>query len=237
MTNRILQDSGWLDHPGGLTRTLRFELPATTEDVHDVVFSSGPVDNFTAVANGSEVSLVATLDPLPPPQPKPQPRKWWTRMFDYIRDFIRRWFHVLLPYFVALALVPVLVAGPARADILDFVTTTQALTGAAPTLGTQGISLFKSAGKANGYRVIVSAVSGQTVLGGSLLCYYWSYPLLRWMRCDPALDVTLTGGGTRDAVSFDYESMGFGRVYFATNGVAVSGGTTVNVTIEVTYAR
>lgn len=106
---------------------------------------------------------------------------------------------------------------------------TQALTRAAPTAATEGASL---AG-ATGYRVTVSAPSGQTITGGSILCYTYNPTLKRWARCKSAFDITLLTG-VRDSPSEEFKvAVGGGRVLFATDSVTLSGGTTVVVTIDV----
>lgn len=127
--------------------------------------------------------------------------------------------------------VLLLLSSGAFASLTDATTTTQNTTGSAPTLVTQGASM---AG-AKKYRVTISAESGQTLSGaGSELCYFWNIDLARWARCSTLLDISLTGiSGVRD-----YTATGFivdvprGRIFYMPSGVTVSGGTTVNVSIE-----
>lgn len=115
-------------------------------------------------------------------------------------------------------------------------TTTQNLTGSAPTLATEGVDLSD----ALGYAVVVSAASGQTISGGSLLCYYYgavgSGPggsgTRRWMRA-AQFDFT-PATSVRDAPSGDFATpAGFGRIHYVPSSVTVSSGTTVDVTIAV----
>ncbi len=133
----------------------------------------------------------------------------------------------------AIALAMLEWSGTAHADIFDFVSASHALTSAAPTLSTQGLSLSKR-GPASGFRVIVSAQAGATVTGGTARCYFFGPVTTRWMRC-PNFDVTLTTG-VRDSVSVDFHPLvGWGRIYYATDAVTVSAGTTVTVTVEASY--
>lgn len=117
------------------------------------------------------------------------------------------------------------------------VSSTQNLTGSAPTLDTDGANLAN----ALGYVVVVSAASGQTITGGNLLCYYQGAVAAgggnagtrRWMRCPSTLDFSPATGG-RDASSGDFTTpVGFGRIQYVPSSVTVSGGTTVTVTISV----
>jgi hypothetical protein len=118
------------------------------------------------------------------------------------------------------------------------VTTTHNLTGSPPTLSTDGASIDA----ADGFNVTVSANSGQTITGGSLLCYFYgavsssgsgSPPTRRWMRCPAVLDFT-PGTSVRDAPSGDYQTpVGWGRIAYIPSAVTVSGGSTVTVTIAV----
>lgn len=122
----------------------------------------------------------------------------------------------------------------ALADVFDFSSTTQALTGTAPTLSTQGMPLRRGKERAQGFRVTATADSGQTITGGALRCYFFGQVTSRWARC-PDFDITLATGG-RDAVSVDFEPLvGYGRIHYVPDAVTVSGGTTVVVTLEVSY--
>ena len=107
----------------------------------------------------------------------------------------------------------------------------QALTRAAPTLVTEGISLDG----VESFRVILSADEGETLSGaGELECYAYSYLLERWVRV-PELDLGTITATFRDMSWGELESLcGFGRVLYAATGVTVSGGT-CTVQIEARY--
>lgn len=135
-------------------------------------------------------------------------------------------------------------AGPAFAQSnLQVTTSSSALTGSAPTVDTDGISI----NGALGFAVIVSADAAQTITGGSLLCYYYG-PVssgagsgagvtFDWMRCPTGFDFT-PATGARRAASGDYETLvGWGRIAFVPSSVTVSGGTTVSVTVAVRRVR
>lgn len=143
----------------------------------------------------------------------------------------------------ALLLLLSLTAAPALAQSsADCRTATQLLTGSAPTATQDGVTLSE----ATGYVVVVSAPAGQTISGGSLLCYYLgvvsapaagaapgsSSITTRWMRCDTALDITPTTG-VRDYAKPDYTSTaGMGKVKYVPSSITLSGaGTTVDVTV------
>ncbi len=113
----------------------------------------------------------------------------------------------------------------------DYTSYSSALTGTAPTLGTQGIDLANVAG----YRVIVSAESTRTLSGaGTLQCYYWSNPLARWIRCLTTFDIAVDSSSVRDHIEGDFTvAVGAGRIFYKPDSVTVSAGTTVTVTIEV----
>lgn len=134
-----------------------------------------------------------------------------------------------------LALVSGLAYGQATSSFSS--KTTQNLTGSAPTLVTDGVDLKN----AIGFTVVVSAASGQTITGGSLVCYYYGAvstaggdaATMRWMLCPTSLNFTPATGG-RDAPSGDYQPLtSFGRIFFMPSSVTVSSGTTVDVTITV----
>lgn len=138
------------------------------------------------------------------------------------------------------AVLALALAVPALAQQRVFSKTfTQNLTGSAPTLATDGVDLTNAAG----YSVVVSAASGQTITGGTLLCYYsgsvsanavsGTAPTQRWMRCPSTLDIT-PGTSVRDAPSGDFEVLvGFGRLKYVPSSITVSSGSTVDVTITV----
>lgn len=122
-------------------------------------------------------------------------------------------------------------------------TFTQNLTGSAPTLADDGVSLDK----ATGWSVTVSAPSGQTISGGSLVCYFYA-PVSatgipgaavtrRWTPCKSDLNVTPATGG-RDPPSLNFKThVGAGRIKYVPSSITLSGaGTTVDVTIEVRKA-
>jgi hypothetical protein len=149
-----------------------------------------------------------------------------------------------LPGLLVLALLG---AAPALAQTVSKTylveTFTQNLTGTAPTAADDGVSLEK----AEGWAVTVSAPSGQTISGGSLLCYYLAAVsstgnlgasvTRRWTRCKSDLDVT-PSTGTRDPPSLNFRSyVGAGRIKYVPSSITLSGaGTTVDVTIEVRRA-
>lgn len=107
----------------------------------------------------------------------------------------------------------------------------QALTRAAPTLATEGLSL---AG-AMGYRVTVSAGAGQTITGGTAKCYFMPIITGRWARCPTALDLT-PGTSVRDWSSSDFAVyVGMGRVLYASDSITLSAGTAVTIAVEARY--
>lgn len=110
----------------------------------------------------------------------------------------------------------------------------QILTRAAPTTdATLGANL----NDAIGYRVIVSAELTRTLSGaGNLRCWLYSDTLARWVPC-PDLDKAVSRAGGRDMTWGELEPLvGFGRVMYAADGVTVSAGTTVDITIELRYS-
>lgn len=123
-------------------------------------------------------------------------------------------------------------------------TFTQNLTGSAPTLETDGISLDG----AEGWSVTVSAPSGQTISGGALTCYFYA-PVSssgirgaavtrRWTPCSTLLNVT-PATGSRDPPSTNFVTyVRGGRIAYVPAAITLSGaGTTVDVTIEVRRLR
>jgi hypothetical protein len=142
---------------------------------------------------------------------------------------------IILLLQLAAALSLLLVSAPAFAQKMEATAFTQNLTGSAPTLGTDGVSL---AG-ATHYQVTVSAASGQTLSGaGTLTCYYYGAVdgsgTRRWFPCDSTLNVAVNKSGQRDMTSLQFPvGIPSGRLMYVTSGVTVSGGTTVVVTIEV----
>lgn len=134
-----------------------------------------------------------------------------------------------------LLLIPALVL--AQNAVLS-VSLSSALTGSTPALVSDGASLEN----ASGYTVVLSAPSGQTITGGSLLCWYYGCVTAggsgtactrRWMRCPASLDFT-PATGVRDAPSGDYITpTGAGRITYVPSSVTVSSGSTVVTTITV----
>jgi hypothetical protein len=138
---------------------------------------------------------------------------------------------------LSLLTLPGLAFGQASGTASFSVTTTQNLTGSAPTLSTDGADLTN----ALGFIVTVTANTGQTITGGSLLCYYYgavstaggNAATKRWMRCPTTLDFT-PATGAQDAPSGDFQTLvGYGRIQYVPSSVTVSSGTTVGVTITV----
>lgn len=112
--------------------------------------------------------------------------------------------------------------------ITSWTETQAAAARAAPTLITEGISLDK----AKGYQVIVSAVTGQTLSGaGTLDSYYWNTALAAWVK-GPTLAVS-SSGIRRMTFAPVSVFLPTGRIFFAANGVTISGGTNVDVRVDV----
>ena len=123
------------------------------------------------------------------------------------------------------ALLLALLSGQARTAVT--VTEAQALSRAAPTLSTEGVSL----GSARGLRVTLCAASGQTLSGAGALRAYYSPSGTIWSR-NSGLDLAVPGDAAGKACwTFpDVEVLvRTGRVLFAADGVTVSGGTTVTL--------
>lgn len=144
----------------------------------------------------------------------------------------------LLALAVALVGLPALAQNNSSTYVAK--TFTQTLTGAEPTLETDGVSLDG----VEGWAVTISAPSGQTLTGGGAGCRYYgpvsstgiwgAAPTRRWMNCNSALNVTATTG-VRDSPSLNFVSyVRGGRIAYVANAVTLSGaGTTVDITIEV----
>lgn len=97
--------------------------------------------------------------------------------------------------------------------------------------GVSGVLLEHGGGLA----VCVSAPAGQTVTSGNMRAYVYmpvlssKPPTYRWMKY-PSQDWVLTGG-VRDQCSGDKSSLsGIGRFAYVEDDVAMSGGTTLDVT-------
>lgn len=116
-------------------------------------------------------------------------------------------------------------------------TEAQALTRAAPTLESEGLSL----NEVNGYRLFLDAANGQTLSGGGTLqAYYWCADTNSWIR-NFDLDQPIPAGaaGQNKVVFADLVlSTPFGRVLYAANAVTTSGGTvTVRIVASTSFLR
>lgn len=130
-------------------------------------------------------------------------------------------------------LLSLLYAGASAALPQRYLSDVQALTRAAPTLDTEGMSLTSSNGyPIRAFLIAVCAEEGQTLSGaGSLRAWVYHPRLARWMR-NAELDkaVTLTGEDCQTYSDFTPLYLGDGRrLLYAADGVTVSGGTTVTV--------
>lgn len=125
--------------------------------------------------------------------------------------------------------LPALALADTRVLDVFYNTTTQVLAGAAPSTATDGISI---AG-ATGYQVIGVANSGQTITGGGATCYYRPVSTARWAPCGSSFDITWITGA-REAFSGQREiAVPSGRIYFKSASTTVSGGSTIDIIIEV----
>lgn len=109
---------------------------------------------------------------------------------------------------------------------------TQNLTGSAPTLSTDGFPVTDN----KGIRVTVVAASGQSLSGGGTLqAYYYQPTAGAWFR-DEDLDLTIPADASGQA-GWTFGDMQVavpvGRAMWVTNGVTVSGGTTVKTYFDV----
>lgn len=104
-------------------------------------------------------------------------------------------------------------------------------TRAAPTVVTDGMDL----GDCTGWRVILSADSGQTLSGaGNVQIWLWSNLLGRWVR-NKQLDYSVTESAVRDAASPDQPTyVGYGRIFAQVVGVTASSG---NITTQIEGGR
>lgn len=109
------------------------------------------------------------------------------------------------------------------------VSSTQALTESAPTLPTDGVLLTDVAAVVP----VLKAPNGQTFTGaGTLLAYYWSDALSRWVRSPRADDVLSDLAGLAEgALPAIPVTSGHGRFAWICSGVGVSAGTAVTLTI------
>lgn len=114
----------------------------------------------------------------------------------------------------------------ATISYLDATTVASAGTRAAPTVVTDGMDI----GDCTGWRVIISADSGQTLSGaGTVQIWLWSVFLGRWVR-NKQLDYPILESSVRDAVSPDLQCfVGYGRVFPQVVAVTSSSG---NITTQ-----
>lgn len=136
-------------------------------------------------------------------------------------------------------LASLLVSGPAWALTRRWVLT-QNLTGTAPSASTCANGSISTAcglslANAKGWRACVRANAAQTLTNVTLDLYTYDYTDNDWGK-QPSLQVTATAVGTRKMCTASSPvSHQNARMYAVPNGVTVSGGTTVEVSIEVTY--
>jgi len=105
----------------------------------------------------------------------------------------------------------------------------QALTEAAPTLNTDGILLTA----VQSIIPVLTAPASNTFTGsGSMLGYYWSDALARWVRAprsdDTMSDLTGLAEGVLPALPV---ISGNGRFAWIASGIGVSGGTSITLTL------
>lgn len=116
---------------------------------------------------------------------------------------------------------------------LRYIEETQALTRAAPTLATEGVSLAR----VTAYRITVCAPAGQTLTGGSVVPWVYQDRMStpEWAKGDPSLALTVPASApARCQIFKDIQVfVPFHRVLFATSAVTLSGtGTDVTVRID-----
>ena len=115
-----------------------------------------------------------------------------------------------------------------NATYTDATTVASGGTRAAPSTSSDGMDLTDC----TGFRVIISADSGQTLSGiGTVRIWLWSNFMNRWVH-DSQLDYTLSFASAtwRDDVSPDFVcTVGFGRVFPQVVGVTSSSG---NITTQ-----
>lgn len=104
-------------------------------------------------------------------------------------------------------------------------------TRADPSVVTEGFGIAN----AKGLRVTVAAAAGQTLSGtGSLLCWMWHATLGAWVR-NKDLDLNVAISGKRGQTFADLQPllpMNGTRVCYACSSVAVGGGATVTVYVD-----
>jgi hypothetical protein len=129
-----------------------------------------------------------------------------------------------------LLLAPVALALPPR-----YLHESQALTRAAPTLSTEGMSLEAPGGYlVRGYMVSVCAESGSTLSGGGHLRAWVYHPdAALWMR-NPDLDLAVAVTGVRCQAWSDLRPGYFQvrRVLYAADSITVSVGASVMVRVD-----
>lgn len=131
--------------------------------------------------------------------------------------------------FLSLSILALCALAPTPAHAEEF-SEPQALTRAAPTTATEGVSLLQ----VRGFRVAICAAVGQTLSGaGTLQAWVYQAKAQVWMR-NPSLDLTISvtatscaGAACRCQVFPDQRVpvLYAHRVLYAANAVTVSGGT------------
>lgn len=111
-----------------------------------------------------------------------------------------------------------------------------ALTGVAPTLDTDGLALSMSqngVGNIRGWRATCRAEPGQTLTGGNVRVWLYSYATGLWGE-NRELGVTIPPAYGKRQISWpDVEvHIPMGRVVLRPDAVTVSGGTTVDCFVE-----
>lgn len=130
------------------------------------------------------------------------------------------------------ALLAVLIAGFAVAAVPPSFSEVQSLTRSAPSAAAEGMSLTG----VSGYRVSVCASAGNTLSGAGAVDIYGYNPVTGLWGINPALRTTVTAT-IRCQTLPDFDAATLGRmagwrVLPAANGITVSGGTTVTVSIS-----
>lgn len=105
----------------------------------------------------------------------------------------------------------------------------QALTRAAPTLATEGISLMG----AKGFTVMSCAAAGQTVTSGAVDLHFYDPGLAAWVENTPLSIDAAEHAGKRCAIeSFEVVNQQF-RVLAANDALVISSGAATRVSITV----
>lgn len=130
------------------------------------------------------------------------------------------------------AFLAVLIAGFAAAAVPPSFSESQSLTRAAPAAATEGMSLTG----VSGYRVSVCATAGNTLSGAGFIDIYGYNPVTGLWGIAPQLRVPVTATiRCQNVADFGVDSLGRmsgWRVLPAANGITVSGGTTVTVSVS-----